>query len=293
MNAADGVLAGLLRGDVASASSGIEIDGQGVAVTVTGVDRLLGAAARGYADHAARRLAREFHGDLIHLGRTMQGRGSGVMRRAITGSLLEHGERIDASSLVIDGQQVMQEWERPYMHALAAVVAGADRDVLEIGFGMGISASEIQRLGARSHTIIECHPDVQTRFDEWRRLQPGPDVRLITGTWQERMPELGSFDSIIFDAYPLDEREWDARVVEDVHFAEHFFAAAARHLRPDGVFTYYSNEADTLSRAHQRALFRHFGSVSISVVDDVDPPADCHYWQHESFAVVEATRPRA
>ena len=54
MNAADGVLAGLLRGDVASASPGIEIDGHGVAVTMTGVDRLLGAAARGYADHAAR-----------------------------------------------------------------------------------------------------------------------------------------------------------------------------------------------------------------------------------------------
>jgi hypothetical protein len=47
---------------------------------------------------------------------------------------------------------------------------------------------------------------------------------------------------------------------------EHFFATASAHLREGGVFTYLTNEIDTLSRAHQRLLFRHFRKIEIEVV---------------------------
>ncbi|MBC8386820.1 MAG: hypothetical protein H8E13_02070 [Actinobacteria bacterium] len=31
-------------------------------------------------------------------------------------------------------------------------------DVLEIGFGLGLSATQFQKYKINSHTIIECHP---------------------------------------------------------------------------------------------------------------------------------------
>ena len=42
------------------------------------------------------------------------------------------------------GFQVMMEWEKPYMKALIKKLKPRG-DVLEIGFGLGYSASEIQK----------------------------------------------------------------------------------------------------------------------------------------------------
>ncbi|NIP94473.1 MAG: class I SAM-dependent methyltransferase, partial [Akkermansiaceae bacterium] len=58
--------------------------------------------------------------------------------------------------------------------------------------------------------------------------------------------------------YPLTEEEFVNYVAQSSTFAEHFFDTAAAHLRPGGVFTYLTNEIDSLSRAHQRALLKRF-----------------------------------
>ena len=44
--------------------------------------------------------------------------------------------------------EVMMDWEDPLMSASAAYICEGGGDILEIGFGMGISATYIQ-----SHTI--------------------------------------------------------------------------------------------------------------------------------------------
>src|SRR5690242_7057135 len=46
-----------------------------------------------------------------------------------------------AGELIIAGQQVMQDWESPLMEAMADIAAASHGDVLEVGFGMGISAT--------------------------------------------------------------------------------------------------------------------------------------------------------
>jgi hypothetical protein len=61
-------------------------------------------------------------------------------------------------------------------------------------------------------------------------------------------------------------------------------------LRPGGVFTYYTNEIDSFSRAHQRLILRYFTSLSLSVVHDLAPPADCNYWWADSMVVARAVK---
>ena len=56
--------------------------------------------------------------------------------------------------------QVMMSWEDPIMKASADYVCGNGGNILEIGFGMGISANYIQANDINSHTIIENHPQV-------------------------------------------------------------------------------------------------------------------------------------
>lgn len=232
----------------------------------------------------------ELADELQHLDEVTRRFVPGSARPEMSSGLDARAAEYDDSQLVIAGQQVMQDWERPLMQAMAAIAAEQHGDVLEIGFGMGISAGFIQSHGVRSHTIIECNPEVRTAFDAWRAGHPGRDIRLVDGRWQDVIDQLGQFDAVFFDTYPLTEQEFDDYVVSDVTFAAHFFAAAARHLRPGGVFTYYSNEIDSASRRHQRALLRHFSSMTLSLQAPLAPPADCHYWWADSMVVVKAVK---
>ena len=59
-----------------------------------------------------------------------------------------------------NGIEVMMDWEDSIMSASAAYVTQNGGDILEIGFGMGISANYIQSHSISSHTIIENHPQI-------------------------------------------------------------------------------------------------------------------------------------
>ena len=58
-----------------------------------------------------------------------------------------------------ENNQVMMEWEKPYMEALVKELY-TKGNVLEIGFGLGYSATAIQRYNINTHTIIECDKNV-------------------------------------------------------------------------------------------------------------------------------------
>lgn len=232
----------------------------------------------------------ELADDLIHLDSVTRRFVDGSEREKIVEDWAASQARYDDSQLVIDGQQVMQDWERPYMEAMAKVATESHGDVLEIGFGMGISASYMLAMGVRSYTVIECNQGVKEQFETWKQKYPGQDIRLVFGKWQDVIDQLGQFDAIFFDTYPLSEQEFEEYVIGSVTFAEHFFAAAARHLRDGGVFTYYSNEIDSVSRRHQRALFAHFREIAFSVCRPLFPPKDCNYWWADSMVVTRCIK---
>lgn len=196
----------------------------------------------------------------------------------------------DMRSAELSDDEIMEDWQLPLMEAMAAIVARTGGDVLEVGFGRGISAGLIQRAGVRSHTIVECNPHVISRFERWRESFADRDIRMVPGLWQDVVASLGDFDAVFFHTYALDEDEAVELLASSVTFAAHFFPVAAAHLRPGGVFTYLSNEIETVGRAHQRLLFEHFSSLRLQPVS-LTLPADVRdAWWADSMVVVEAVK---
>jgi len=140
-----------------------------------------------------------------------------------------------------EGEAVMMEWEKPVMNAHARLLCkgikafaneeGVEtplRDVLNVGFGMGIIDSFIQEFGAKTHIIIEAHPDVYDKMikDGWGQKS---GVRIVFGRWQDKINELGPFDSIFFDSY--------GEFYSDM---QDFHGHLPKLLRPGGIYSFFN-----------------------------------------------------
>lgn len=180
-------------------------------------------------------------------------------------------------TLTIHGHPVMERWEDNYMRVLAQIACQRGGVVLEIGFGMGISASYIQQETVSKHIIIEANTDVFKKLIDFSK-NAQKEVFPIFGFWQDvihRIPD-ESLSGILFDTYPLSEKE-----IHKNHFS--FFQEAYRLLQPGGVFTYYSDEIDGYSAEHIQHL-RDKGFLHIDgIVCEVEPPTDCKYWENKTI----------
>ena len=97
--------------------------------------------------------------------------------------------------------QIMMEWEIPYMKKCIQKL-NPFGDVLEVGFGMGYSANEIQKYNIISHTIIECDPVVFKKALEWSKNQKNK-IKIIFGKWEDVYKTLGKFDCFFYDPYNI------------------------------------------------------------------------------------------
>lgn len=196
----------------------------------------------------------------------------------------------DRTQAELGEQDLMEDWQIPVMRAMAEVAGKASGEVLEIGFGRGVSSTFLQEWNPRSHTIVECNDKVVESFHQWRADYPNSDIRLLHGRWQDQISQFGEYDAIFFHTYPLTEDEYVELALKSATFAGHFFETAAAHLREGGVFTYLSNEIDSLSRAHQRLLLNSFRSFEIRLVH-LDMPSDVRdSWWADSMVIVAATK---
>ena len=233
---------------------------------------------------------KEFKDDLYHIDRQAADFVTGSKRDYIQKEWQSSSTKYDDRELIIDGQQVMQAWEHPLMKRMAHIATETHGHVLEVGFGMAISATYIVENGVKSYTVIECNDEVIERFKRWRENYPDVEINVIRGKWQDVEDQLGQYDAIFFDTYHSSEEEFLKYIVEGINFAEPFFPVAARHLRKGGIFTYYTNEIDTFSRSHQRLVLNYFDSFGLEVVRDLRPPDDCNYWWADSMCAVKAIK---
>ena len=102
--------------------------------------------------------------------------------------------------------EVMMDWEDPLMSASAAYVCQNRGDILEIGFGMGISAGYIQSHSINSHTIIENHPDIIPRAQAWASGKS--NVTIVTGSWYEVKDNLPTYNGLFYDTFGDDDMQY-------------------------------------------------------------------------------------
>lgn len=98
-----------------------------------------------------------------------------------------------------DTRYVMMDWEQELMKEHARLVCHNKGDVLEFGFGMGISATYIQSHKSKSHTIIEIHPQIIKKARQWATNKS--NVTIIEADWVECLDQLDKYDGIFFDTY--------------------------------------------------------------------------------------------
>lgn len=124
------------------------------------------------------------------------------------------------------GQAVMMEWEHPIMEQAAEVITRKGGRVLNVGFGMGIIDTAIEKYPITEHWIIEPHLDVFTKMmdDGWHLK---PHVKILHGDWQWFMKYLPKFDGIYIDTW--DEQIWD------------FLKNTPNMLKKEGVLSFFNN----------------------------------------------------
>lgn len=181
------------------------------------------------------------------------------------------------NSLTIQGHPVMERWEEGYMSELAGIAATNGGTVLEVGFGMGISANKIQQYNIEKHIIIEPNNKVLEKaklFTESART----NVELLHGFWEDVVKNIddNSVSGILFDTYPLNSSE-----VHKNHYS--FFPEAYRILKKNGILTYYSDEIKDFSNEHiEKLMEANFQKIDKRIVS-VNPPKDCLYWSFNTI----------
>lgn len=230
-------------------------------------------------DNQQRKIDRQIESDIILTLKSIGFPNSIVSWQQAT-PLIDPG----GQTLRLLGHPVMERWEEPYMKKLAEIatskaggLAAGEDAVMELGFGLGISASFIQQHAPKHHVIIEMNHKIAEAAREFARQQHNR-VTILEGTWQEIVPllESESFHGILFDTYPLSDEEVD---VIFYPFLEH----AYRLLAPGGVLTYYSDEATWFSEEHLAALHEvGFSKINGELVQ-VTPPDDCLYWRQSTI----------
>ncbi|CAJ0904432.1 6181_t:CDS:2 [Entrophospora sp. SA101] len=110
-------------------------------------------------------------------------------------------------------------------------------NILNIGFGLGIIDTEIQKYKPLHHTIVEAHPDVY-KFMIEQGWDKKPGVKIIFGRWQDVLDELlltlsgdgeMGYDGIFFDTF--------GEYYDDLH---DFHEELPNLLKSDGVYSFFN-----------------------------------------------------
>ena len=174
-------------------------------------------------------------------------------------------------------EQVMMEWEIPYMNALIDNVKPTNMDVLEIGYGMGYSSKRVQSYNPKSHTVIERDKTVIKRAKE-----DGLNIDIIEDMWQNALHKLDKFDFIFMDDHSYED--WDDEIEKAIDCNRHnLFVDMCRynHLNPGGMVSFYFNGEVFNS---DKFVFNRDVEYTESSID-IDIPDNCSYKKNKKCII--------
>ena len=171
-------------------------------------------------------------------------------------SYLSSSLSFQSDKIIIEdlGAEVMMSWEDSLMSASAAYVTQNNGDILEIGFGMGISAGYIQSHSISSHTIVENHPEIIPRAVEWASSKS--NVTIISQSWYDVRNSIGQFDGIFYDTYGDDDMN-------------HFSSSLSGLVKSGAKVTWWNNETSETN-------FYNIPNVTYQSIN-VNPPQNTYF----------------
>lgn len=105
----------------------------------------------------------------------------------------------EESITTIENETIMHIWETPIMEKKAEWLCSNGGDIIEFGFGMGISATLIQSNDINSHTICEINPHILKKLYKWSENKK--NVIIIEGDWFDNQHLFKKYDGILFDTH--------------------------------------------------------------------------------------------
>ena len=162
--------------------------------------------------------------------------------------------------------QVMMEWEKPYMEKSIDILDPSG-SILEIGFGMGYSATKIcENLNVKEYTVIECSPVVWNKFYKWRDKQRDSiKINLIKGRWQDVLETLPVFDSVYFDDYNGDDNQHP-----QIRFNKFIYQLLLNHVKIGTKISFYSTT--------KYNLLKNVNCIEFTENEyEIDIPKHCKY----------------
>lgn len=161
-----------------------------------------------------------------------------------------------------DGNMIMHSWEDELMRLKSEFVCENGGDILELGFGMGISASYIQSQNINSHTICEIHPQVIVELNKWKKDKD--NVITLEGDWYDNVVNMGRYDGILFDTH------------DDIHYMEFFTEVVSKIAKPNCRITWWNNlpkEDNKRLKVKENSKFEMI---------EVNPPENT-YFNHKEY----------
>jgi|9_EtaG_2_1085328.scaffolds.fasta_scaffold10663_3 hypothetical protein len=183
---------------------------------------------------------------------------------------------ISVSSSASDLNQTYMDWEDQILSASSAYVTQNGGDILEIGFGMGISAGYIQSHSIDSHTIVENHPEIISRAQAWASNKT--NVNIVTGSWYNVLyfpnrskdgknwysttnSNLKKYDGLFYNSYG------------DQHLQK-FSSSLCSLVKTGGVATWWNSMTGSNN-------YYNIPDVTYNIMD-VDPPENT-YFNHKKY----------
>ena len=159
-----------------------------------------------------------------------------------------------------DNYEVMHRWEDPLMKLKAEWVCQDGGDILELGFGMGISATYIQQHNINSHTICEINPQILEKLHIWAKDKP--NVIILEGGWYPNVPQMKTYNGILFDTHKDPTHQYFRQVVSNI-------------CKPNCKITWWNNTSDEWNELKLE------GEVDYEIID-VNPPLN-KYFNHKKY----------
>ena len=153
------------------------------------------------------------------------------------------------------------DWERNLMARFAQELHIAKGTILEIGFGKGIFASALNKLGNVKHIILEPHPEIYKKAVEWSRNNP--KIQVFNCLWQDFHCHKNSIDSVMYDGYSEKNKRNDD--------LEALFQVASKYwLKPNGSLGFFYADP-AIDKTTEVLTEKYFNSIHFHKCFEIEP----------------------